>query len=417
MLLVHWHDVGRHLGAYGVRAPSPVVDRLAGEGIRFDRAYATAPLCSPSRGSIFTGLQPQAHGLLGLAHHGWRYAEGVRTLPALLSGQGVRTALAGMQHESTDARTLGFGELLAQDCGSRCDPVADAAAAWLRDAAGRDDPFLLTVGFDEVHRPYGQYPPDDPAAVDVPPYLPENPWTRADLAAFHGAIRRADAATGRVLDTLDATGLGDDTWVIVTTDHGIAFPRAKSTLYDAGIGVALVMRPPRAWPAARAATQRPYSHVDLVPTVLDALGLPVPDGLHGVSHAPLLHGRDAPPPRDAVFAGKTYHDVYDPMRCIRTDGYKLIRSFEERPVLTLPLDIAASPTARGYGSDWLRHRPPVELYDLTDDPWERRNLAGDPSTVSIQAELVERLTRWQLDTGDPLLDGPVPPPAAPSSPE
>lgn len=414
VLLVHWHDVGRYLGAHGVAsAPSPAVDRLAAEGIRFDHAYATAPLCSPSRGSIFTGLQPQANGLLGLAHHGWEYATGVRTLPALLSDSGVRAALAGMQHESADARTLGFGELLAQDCGSRCDPVADAATTWLRDAAGRADPFLLTVGFHEVHRPYADYPPDDAASVDVPPYLPDNTWTRADLAAFQGAIRRADAATGRVLDTLDATGLAEDTWVIVTTDHGIAFPRAKSTLYDSGIGVALVVRAPGTTSAARGATDRLYSHVDLVPTVLDVLGLPVPPGLHGVSHAPLLHGREAPPARTAVFAGKTYHDVYDPMRCVRTDRYKLIRSFEERPLLTLPLDIAASPTARGYGSDWLRHRPSTELYDLTEDPWERRNLAGDASAASVQAELTERLTRWQLDTGDPLLDGPVPPPRLP----
>lgn len=413
MLLVHWHDVGRHLGAYGVMgAPSPVVDRLAGEGIRFDRACATAPLCSPSRGSIFTGLQPQAHGLLGLAHHGWRYAAGVRTLPALLSGHGWRTALAGMQHESTDARTLGFDELLAQDCGSRCDPVADAASAWLRDAARRESPFLLTVGFTEAHRPYDGYPPGDPASVEVPPYLPDNLSTRADLAAFHGAIRQADAATGRVLDALAAAGLADDTLVVFTTDHGIAFPRAKSTLYDTGIGVALVVRPPRAWRAPRHPTGQLYSHVDLVPTVLDALGLPVPDGLHGVSHAPLLHGRDVPPVRGAVFAGKTYHDDYDPMRCVRTDRYKLIRSFAERPLLALPLDIAASPTARGLGDDTdaSRRRPPMELYDLTDDPWEQHNRADDPAFAPVCDELRDRLTRWQLDTADPLLAGPVPPP-------
>lgn len=413
LLLVHWHDVGRHLGAYGVAsAPSPVVDRLADEGIRFDHAYATAPLCSPSRGSIFTGLQPQAHGLLGLAHHGWRYTEGVRTLPAVLSGHGWRTALAGMQHESTDARTLGFDELIAQDCDSRCDPVADAAAAWLHDAGHGTAPFLLTVGFTEVHRPYDRYPADDPASVDVPPYLPDNPSTRGDLAACHGAIRRTDAATGRLLDALDAAGLAEDTLVVFTTDHGLAFPRAKSTLYDTGIGVALVMRPARAWPAARRPTGRLYSHVDLVPTVLDALGLPVPGGLHGVSHAPLLHGRDVPAPRTALFAGKTYHDDYDPMRCVRTDRHKLIRSFEERPLLDLPLDVAASPTALGMGGadDASRRRPPVELYDLAADPWEQCNRADDPAFASVRANLLDRLTRWQLDTADPLVNGRVPPP-------
>jgi arylsulfatase A-like enzyme len=171
------------------------------------------------------------------------------------------------------------------------------------------------------------------------------------------------------------------------------------------------VRPPRAWPAARQPTGRLYSRVDLVPTVLDALGLPVPDGLHGVSHAPLLHGRDTPAPRTAVFAGKTYHDDYDPGRCVRTDRYTLIRSFEDRPLLTLPLDIAASPTARGLGDDASRARPPVKLHNLAVDPWEQHNLADDPALAAVRADLTERLTRWQRDTGDPLLDGPVPPPA------
>jgi arylsulfatase A-like enzyme len=203
ILLVHWHDLGRHLGTYGRRGvPSPHVDRLAGQGLRFDNAFCTAPLCSPARGSLFTGRYPHDNGLLGLAHLGWEYRSGVRTLPGLLGDAGYRTALAGMQHESSDPATLGFQELFALRTNhlerEYCDGVTDAATAWLARAAAGDRPFFLCVGFEEVHRPYptDRYRPDDPREVEVPPFLPDNEWTRDDLASFQGCIRVADAAVG-----------------------------------------------------------------------------------------------------------------------------------------------------------------------------------------------------------------------------
>lgn len=425
ILLVHWHDLGRHLAMYGVRSvQSPTLDRLAAGGLRFDRAFCTAPLCSPARGSLFTGRYPHANGLMGLAHLGWEYAPGEQTLPVLLRAAGYHTVLAGLQHESLDPNAVGFDEVVAPggalSTTPYCGPVTDAAIAFLdaERAAERRRPFLLTVGFHEVHRPYprDRYPPDDPATVDVPAFLPDNDWTRDDLAAFQSAIRSADAAVGRLLDAVDRTGLADDTWVIFTTDHGIAFPGAKSTLYDPGIGVALVMRLPAGWPRPHGAEGHLFSHVDLVPTVLDRLGVEVPARVQGVSHARWLAAVDPSPARSEIYAEKNFHDAYDPMRAVRTERYKYIRSFEDRPRLLLSLDIERSPTRYGFGDNHLRRRPPEELYDLHGDPLERHNLVADPNHAEAWKELAAMLEQWRVATGDPLLVGRIPSRSPPRHP-
>src|SRR5690348_8763111 len=167
VLLVHWHDLGRYLGVYGhPDVSSPCLDALARDGILFTDAYATAPLCSPSRGSLFTGRYPQSNGLIGLAHHGWEYRPGVRTLPRILSESGYHTTLFGMQHETSFPSRLGFDEFDVSN--SYCEYVVDRAVQWLSDPP--DAPFLLTTGFFETHRPYphDRYDPADPDAVTVP---------------------------------------------------------------------------------------------------------------------------------------------------------------------------------------------------------------------------------------------------------
>ncbi|WP_158564409.1 sulfatase family protein, partial [Jiangella anatolica] len=309
MVLIHWHDVGTHLGAYGHGdVTSPAVDGLAAEGLRFDRAFCTTPLCSPARGSLFTGRYPHANGLMGLVNRGWEYRPGERTAPSLLSELGYRTALIGQQHESHDPSRLGFDEVWAWPAGrARCGPVAERAVAWLE--AGPAEPFFLTVGFFETHRPYPveEYPPVDPVSVRVPAYLPDNEDTREDLAGFLGSVRVADAATGRVVEAVERAGLAGSTLVLFTTDHGIAFPRAKGTLYDPGIGVALLARPPRSWGVAPGASDGLVSHVDVVPTLLELAGGEVPAFVQGQSFAGVLRGEPGPR-RGEVFAEKNYHD-------------------------------------------------------------------------------------------------------------
>jgi arylsulfatase A-like enzyme len=407
VLIVHWHDLGRYLGAYGhPDVSSPRLDRLAAEGILFTRAHATAPLCSPSRGSLFTGRYPQSNGLLGLAHHGWEYRSGVRTLPQMLSEAGWYSALFGMQHETSYPKRLGFDEFDVSN--SYCEYVVDRAQEWLQDSAENlaGQPFLLTAGFFETHRPYprDRYEPADAAEVDPPDYLPDTPEVRGDVADFYGAIATADAAVGRLLDTLTETGLDANTWVVFFTDHGAAFPRAKSTLYDAGTGIGMIVRPPTNRAAAPRVYDDLFSGVDLVPTLLGLLGLRVPADVDGVSHAGALLTPDpqAEPVREQVYSMKTYHDSFDPIRAIRTKEYSYIENYAARPLLDLPLDIEDSPSGHAVAPFVAGPRPERELYDVRTDPAETNNLltGDDPGVDAIAADLAVRLHDWRQRTGD-----------------
>jgi arylsulfatase A-like enzyme len=404
VLIVHWHDLGRYLGVYGHDdVESPRLDQLAAEGILFTRAHATAPLCSPSRGSLFTGRYPQSNGLVGLAHHGWEYRADVRTLPDYLGESGWHTTLYGMQHETSYPARLGFDEYDVSN--SYCEYVVEQATRWLADPPR--EPFLLTAGFFETHRPYPRerYEPADAHTVTPPDYLPDTDEIRQDLAEFYGSITVADAAVGQLLDALAASGLDRNTWVVFMTDHGPALPRAKSTLYDAGTGIAMIIRPPRECDIAPLVYDDLFSGVDLVPTLLELLGVEMPNDIQGMSHAPnLLNSAPADSQiRGEVYTTKTYHDSFDPIRAIRTKEYSYIENYAVRPLLDLPLDIADSAPGRVVGPLSTAQRPERELYDLVDDPTEAVNLlAGDPSdkVESIANDLAMQLHDWRTKTND-----------------
>ncbi|MGV9798717.1 sulfatase family protein [Mycobacterium sp. NPDC003449] len=403
VLIVHWHDLGRYLGVYGhPDVTSPRLDRFAADAIVFTRAHATAPLCSPSRGSLFTGRYPQGNGLLGLAHHGWEYRAGVRTLPQILSESGWYTALFGMQHETSYPERLGFDEFDVSS--SYCEYVVERATRWLADPPRQ--PFLLTAGFFETHRPYprDRYQPADAETVSVPAYLPDTGEVREDLAEFYGSIAVADAKVGELLDGLAATGLDADTWVVFMTDHGPALPRAKSTLYDAGTGIALMVRPPRGAGVAPRRYDDLFSGVDLLPTLLELLGVAVPADIDGLSHAGnLLAATDAARVRSEVYTTKTYHDSFDPIRAVRTKEYSYIENYTARPLLDLPWDIADSPPGRIVAPDARTPRPGRELYDLTTDPHEATNLLGPGASDKAEAvadELALLLNDWRQQTHD-----------------
>ena len=404
VLLVHWHDLGRYLGIYGhPDVSSPRLDQFADEGILLTRAHATAPLCSPSRGSLFTGRYPQSNGLVGLAHHGWEYRSDVRTLPQILSEYGWYSTLFGMQHETSYPARLGFDEFDVSN--SYCEYVVEQTERWLR---GRDNsrPFLLTAGFFETHRPYprDRYQPADAATVDTPGYLPDVVEVRQDLADFYGAIATADAAVGRILDTLAATGLDANTWVVFFTDHGAAFPREKSTLYEAGTGIAMIIRPPTGMAMAPRVYDELFSGVDLLPTLLGLLGIAEPDDIEGISHARALLAQDSTlPVRDHVYTAKTYHDSFDPIRAIRTKDFSYIENYAHRPLLDLPWDIEESPSGHAVAPLVTAPRPERELYDLRADPTETHNLLiGDhlDGADAIAADLAVRLHDWRQQTGD-----------------
>jgi arylsulfatase A-like enzyme len=408
LLIVHWHDTGRWLGAYGHRGiSSPCLDRLAAEGILLTRAHAAAPQCSPSRGALFTGRYPHSNGLIGLANRGFEYHQGVRTLPQILSDAGWYSALFGMQHETSFPSGLGFNTFDVSNCD--CDYVVARTQEWLTGNAPLHDdaPFLLTAGFQETHRPWSRerYQPAPLEDVEVPDYLPDIPEVRGDFADFYGAIAVADAAVGRLLDTLADTGLDTNTWVVFFSDHGAPFPRAKSMLYDAGTGMSLIIRPPTRLGIAPGVYDELFSGVDLLPSLLDLLGIEIPADVEGISHAAnlLRPTANVTPVRHELFTEKTYHDSFDPARAIRTKEYSYIENYAPRHLVDLPLDVQDSPSGKAFALLAAGQRPPREFYDLLEDPTELDNqLAGDKfhRLEGIIDELALRLHQWRKRTGD-----------------
>ena len=400
-----WHDLGDWLGCYGKPwIASPRLDQFAAEGALFGNHCCNAPQCSPSRATLMTGRYPQAHGVLGLTHRGWRYRPGETDLPMLLGAAGYRTYLAGFQHERPPGE-LTYQEVITAERHS--DKVAPPAAAFLRERARASQPFFLCVGFGDVHRPFGSaYDPARPARIAVPGFLPDAPVVRKDLATFAQRIEQADAAVGQVLDAIHDGGLDGDTLVVFTTDHGPEFPRAKMTLYDPGLRVALLARLPGVIPPGQSVSAL-TSHVDVAPTLLELLDVPVPATMQGHSLRGYLDGQP-PADRDAIFAQMTWHGgEYDPMRGVRTRRWKYIRNF----VPGWPPQMAGTYTQR-YGEEFItRHygkgRPAEELYDLHDDPWEQHNLAGDPAFQETLWELSARVVGWMREIDDPLLRGPI----------
>jgi N-sulfoglucosamine sulfohydrolase len=408
IVYLHSHDTGRYVQPYGHQVQTPNIQRLADQGVLFRQAFAAAPICSGSRASLLTGQASHSSGMLGLAHRGFRLVDYDHHLVHTLHGAGYWTALIGEQHVSAEPEDIGYEHVVEIDS-SRVNDVAPATVELL--ANGPRTPFFLSVGFFETHREFFAPTSARDALYSLPPAnLPDTPETRRDMAGFKQSARSLDQGVGEVLNALDEHGVADDTLVLLTTDHGLAFPGAKATLSDRGLGVLLIMRGPDGFQGGKVVDAM-VSQVDLFPTLCDYLGLDHPTWLQGRSLMPLIH-READEVNDAVFAEMTFHAAYDPQRAVRTKRYKYIRRFDgtwTRPVLPNVDDSPSKDLLLAYG--WAdRDVPREELYDLVFDPGEARNLAGDPAHADIVQELRGRLERWMRETRDPLLDGPVEPP-------
>jgi arylsulfatase A-like enzyme len=427
VVMIHGHDLGQHLHCYGVKTvQSPNLDRFASEGVMFTKSFCTAPGCSPSRASLFTGRYPHSNGVLGLTHKpfNWELNPGERHLAQILRDAGYRTTAVGVTHEThSGSERLGYEKYFPASMASQATDRSIAVLAQMKQDPSR--PFFLFAGYIEPHRlPYDEPPagliakdhtfpgkhlqPDDALGVEVPGYLRDTPGARRELAGLQGAVKHVDAQFGRVLDALNGLGLASNTLVIFTTDHGIAMPRAKCTLYDPGVEVAFLLRYParKGWFGGRTFDAL-VSNIDCLPTVLDLAGVPVPAAVQGRSLAPLLDG-GAYAARDALFTELTYHDYYDPRRAVRTATHKLIVNFTSSPAFMdssqcwRPLsdvNVPANPACA--------QTPHVELYDLAKDRWEQNDVAQDPQYAAVRADLLKRLNQHMVETQDPIVNGAV----------
>ncbi|MCA9035835.1 MAG: sulfatase [Planctomycetaceae bacterium] len=451
-------DLGMQLGCYGdTVARTPGVDRLAAHGTRFTRAFCTTASCSASRSVLMTGQFNHTTGHFGHAHgynHFSTY-ESVPTLPAILGDAGYRTCSIGKYHLAPDY--VYFFQDYRNDgtSGARNSVVMAAnAKEWILE----DDtkPFFLYWCSSDPHRGGGpggfanfnndpkHYPGVEtvrfrPEDIPMPSWLPDNEEARSEMAEYYQAITRFDQGVDHLLNALVETGHWDDTLVMLLSDNGPPFPAAKTTLYQAGMNLPLIVRNPGQPEGVVSSAM--VSWVDITPTVLDYCGVtpkprsPIrpaenkgradqsasaggrnavrPVKFAGRSFLDAVDGRHDDEFRE-VFASHTFHEIttYYPMRVVVEDNYKYIFNVAHQLPYPFASDLYASPTWQGvlkreepmYGVrpvyQYL-HRPRHELYDLVSDPDELVNLATQPEFAERLSRMQKKVQEWQKSTRDP----------------
>ncbi|NLE38484.1 MAG: sulfatase [Pirellulaceae bacterium] len=416
------------LGSFGgkIAELTPNLDRLASEGMRFVRAHVNVAICQPSRGVLATGRYGHNSGIMGFMHTD----RDIPTVMETLREHGYLTGILGKVDHSTPK--VGYRWDFVRDgneLGAGRDPEKYYQSCKEFFAKCRDEgkPFYFMVNSHDPHRPFhipgrphkGAAEPSrtyEPSDVPVPGFVPDLPGVRNELSHYLNSTRRCDDTFGRVLDALKESGFEKNTIVVFLSDNGIAIPFAKCNTYLASTRTPWIVRWPGKMKPGTVDREHFVSGVDFFPTILDALGLPVPDGLDGRSFAPLLQG-ETRLDRNRVF---TQIDCKNggaavPMRCVQderfgyiynawSDGKYVYRNNNEG--LTMRAmeraaergDAAAAERVRMF-----RIRVPEELYDMAADPDCLNNLIDRPEYRQQADRLRGELRDWMKATGDPLL--------------
>lgn len=397
-----WDDCGAY-GHKDIRTPN--IDRLAQEGMRFDRAFLTCSSCSPSRCSILTGRYPHATGA-GELH---LPLPGDQTLFAkALKQAGYYTAALGKWH-------------LGPNVKDQFDVVKEGGnpagyGHWLPTLTSRpkDKPFFFWLATTDPHRPYQDNTIDQPHTrgdVMVPPFLPDVPPTRADLAMYYDEIGRLDLYVGRVMELLEAQGVADNTVVLFMSDNGRPFPRCKTTVCDDGVRTPFIVRWPKGVESG-SVSKSVVSSVDIAPTFLELAGLGPLDTFQGKSFAPILKDPTATT-RKYAFAEHNWHDYQAYERGVRSEHFTYIYNALPHLNASPPADAVNSPTYQAMQELHKQGKlaphqldcftvpvPEDKLFDLDNDPYSLNNLADDPAYADVLAEMKAALADWQKRTDD-----------------
>lgn len=416
VLLIVADDLAYHdLGCYGNnQVATPALDGLAADGVRFDAAFTPTALCRPSRWAMYSGMYPHTNRITGFNS----IRKDLPVLHKTLKMNGYRTGVVGkaaLLHQTghldyqTQARTIseagprGFSGGDVQQAAKETETFLGVAG---------DEPWFLMIGFHDPHRPYDRKATIKPKDVRVPPYLPDTAEVRRDLAGYYAAVENLDRGISLVLKVLQQSGDAENTIVMFVSDHGPGFAFAKSTLYDAGTRVPMIVR----WPGITkpdTTINEFVSFIDIYPTFLQVAGIDAPKTIQGKSFLSLLQGeRDAQ--RFVAFFEHTDNKRSKyPMRGVRTAKYKYIRNFTpEAPFKANLMDQTSwislvdaatnNPKIAARVNAYL-HRPAEELYRIKDDPFELKNLAGEPDVAEDLMRLREMVREWMEATQDPLL--------------
>lgn len=436
LLLVTVDDMNADsVGAFGCRLPgtTPNIDRLAAGGLRFEMAHVQVGNCMPSRNVMWSGRFPHTNGVEGF----YQVPDpGYPVLVDLARRAGYFTAIRGKVAHSTPFHPYGWDRVL--------DELPDGQPAHLKEArsygvsteqgiraateAGR--PFCLMINISDPHKPFhaqgrqGQTIPDPhvpsriftPDEVPVPGFLPDDPIVRKELAHYYSSVRRADDCVGRVLATLEAAGQADRTLVLFLSDHGMPLPFAKTQLYHHSTRTPLIIRWPGTVRAGTVDRRHLISAIDLLPTLLDIMGIEHPAGLQGRSFLPLLRG-EARTGWDMVF--KEYNENSGgrrhPMRAVQTPEFLYLFNPWSNGRRVMATATTGTPTYRRLkelaGQDAViaarlelfDHRVLEEFYCVAEDPDALENRIADPQHAGDVRRLRRALEAWMERTNDPLL--------------
>ncbi len=439
IVLIVSDDHGRDTGAFGNPAiATPSLDALAAEGVCFTNAFCTTASCAASRSVILTGQQNHTNGTYGHTHgkHHFSCFPDVKTLPARLNEAGYFTARVGKKHYAPEPQfpfqSGNEGGMFGRDDVR----MSEACRPHIRSK----EPFFLYWCSMNPHRGGGEaqehpckpnrfgnppesFPGDEERIfsddeVLVPPYLPDTPETRAELAQYYQSVARLDRGIGRLIEVLKEEGKYDNTVIMYVSDNGAAFHGAKSTLYEPGANLPLIVRSPQ-HAVSGDTCDGLVTWADLTPTILDfvdALPADAATAFHGRSFRDIIDQESPTDWRDEVYLAHTFHEItnYYPMRVVRQKRYKFLFNIASPLTYSSPSDLWAASSWQAvvgdpdnaYGKrtvDAYLHRARFELYDLESDPHETENLAGRPEYAGLVAEFSAKLKAFQRDTKDPWL--------------
>ena len=397
----------RDIGCYGGQAETPNIDRLAKEGMRFTRCFQAAPMCSPTRHNIYTGLYPVKSG--AWPNHTRAYSH-VKSIVHHLRPQGYRVTQTGKTH--INPRTV----FPFENFGGGKNPDMKYIDRLFAETAQGGKPFCLFACSNEPHTPWNKgdasaYPP---AKVKLPPYIVDTPRVREDFSNYLAEITYYDSQVGEILALLEKHKLADNTLVMVVSEQGNAFPFAKWTCYDHGLQSAMIVR----WPGkvkAGSVTDAMVEYVDVTPTFIDAAGGQPVAPVDGRSFLPVLLGR-TDRHKEQVFGIMTTRGIINgtdayAIRSVREERYKLILNLNHKSKFTnactkMPLfqsmvakAAAGDATAKRLVNAY-HHRPAMELYDLQKDPLEMNNIAGQSGSEAHIKRLRGKLEAWMTEQGD-----------------
>ena len=424
ILLIVSEDNGPEMSCYGEPfVKTPVLDKLAAEGVRFDRAYVPQAGCSQSRAAYLTGLYPHQNGQIGLATWKFRmYRPDTPNMVTSLKKAGYRTGIIGKLHVNPES-AFPFGFKAIPEANFSRNKISRYAEQAERFFKADKKPFFLSINYPDAHRPFIKSKgglPTEPLTADQVKTMAyiglESEGLRQQVADYFNCMARLDALVGELLAKLKATGKYNDTLIVYLGDHGADLIRGKRTCYEGGVRVPFIVR----WPKGKAKQIRRelVSTLDLFPTFLEVSGAKPVAGLPGRSLLPILRGEK---PKWRKYMPTEFHlhsaHNYYPQRAIRNERYKLIenlqpgevdpgydftvkRFFGQQVLAALP----NAPKAVQAAYALMKRPPKYQLYDLQADPYEFVNLAEDPAHGAALKELSTELTRWRRATRDPLLN-------------